>query len=281
MVEPILWSEVMRLLEPIDCPENIVYGVPRGGMIAAGFLKYARRTWNPSEANIILDDIVDSGRTRDRHIVEYPHALFYPLIDKLNDKTYEGKWVQFPWESETGPEDAVVRLLEYVGEDPKREGLKETPSRVVRAYWEMTSGYRTDISKLMSKVFTASYDEMVVLENIRFTSLCEHHLLPFSGSATVAYIPSGKVVGISKLARLVDAFARRLQIQERMTEQIAQAIQEHLQPAGVGVIIRAHHQCMGCRGVKQPSAIMATSCLLGQMKTNPATRAEFMELGRK
>lgn len=142
---------------------------------------------------------------------------------------------------------------------------------------EMTDGYGKLPAQILDRTFEINHDQMVALSDIQFTSLCEHHLLPFVGTATVGYIP-GRVVGISKLARIVECFARRLQVQERMTEQIAQAIQEHLDPVGVGVVIKAHHSCMGCRGVRQSNALMVTSSLRGSMFDLDATRAEFMAL---
>jgi GTP cyclohydrolase I len=175
---------------------------------------------------------------------------------------------------------AVRTLLLYIGEKPDREGLRNTPARVVRAYDEMMRGYKEDPKRILTAIFTENCDEIVLLRGVRFSSLCEHHLLPFTGVATVGYLPSGKVVGLSKLARLVECFARRLQIQERMTQQIAEALQEHLHPQGVGVVIRAHHHCMGCRGVEQPDAEMVTSAMTGLFRENAATKAEFMSLAK-
>lgn len=172
----------------------------------------------------------------------------------------------------------VGQLLKWIGEDPTRDGLRDTPERVVRALKEMTRGYGEDPGDILSTVFDAEYDQIVVLRGIRFSSLCEHHLLPFTGQAAVGYLPGFNVVGLSKLARLVHCFARRLQIQERMTQQIAGAIQEHLKPLGVGVIVRAHHHCMGCRGVEQPSTEMITSAMTGVFRDLDAARAEFMRL---
>lgn len=175
------------------------------------------------------------------------------------------------------PEACVRALLNHIGENPDREGLCDTPARVVRALREMTAGYQQDPAQILSRTFSESHDEMIVLRGVSFHSLCEHHLLTFSGSATVAYIP-GKVVGVSKLARLVECYARRLQIQERMTQQIAQAVEEHLRAVGVGVVIKAHHLCMGCRGVRQSGAEMITSCMLGALREQPETRAELLSL---
>lgn len=173
----------------------------------------------------------------------------------------------------------VRSILIAIGEDPEREGLAETPKRVVKSWRELYAGYTQDPSEILAKSFACEdYDEMVLLKDIEFISTCEHHMLPFIGRAHVAYIPKGRVVGISKLARLVDCFARRLQIQEQMTAQIACAISAHLQPAGVAVVLEAHHQCMSCRGVGKKNSKMVTSALYGVFRDNPATRAEFMAL---
>lgn len=174
---------------------------------------------------------------------------------------------------------AVSRILRFIGEDPSRDGLADTPKRVVKAWKEMTAGYAEDPAEILSRTFEEQSDEMVVLRGISFYSTCEHHLLPFNGTATVGYFP-GKVVGISKLARLVHCYARRLQIQERLTRQIASAIEEHLEARGVGVIVSAHHLCMGCRGVRQPGTEMLTSSMLGTLRNDPVSRGEFLRLAR-
>lgn len=181
-----------------------------------------------------------------------------------------------------GPAEAVVWLLKHMGEDPTRPGLVDTPGRVLRALSEMTAGYRDDPSAILARVFPDTYDEMVLVRGVTFTSLCEHHLLAFTGTATVGYIPTpgNGVVGLSKLARLVECYARRLQVQERLTMEIADAIDLHLQPQGVGVVVAARHLCMGCRGVKQPEAVMVTSALRGALRDEPAARGEFLALAR-
>ena len=177
---------------------------------------------------------------------------------------------------------AVADLLAYMGENPEREGLRDTPRRVTSALREMTSGYRDDPAKILSVTFQEAVpDQIILLTEIEFTSLCEHHLFPFVGTATVGYLPGACVVGLSKLARLVDCFARRLQVQERLTDQIAQALWLHLAPRAVGVILRARHSCMGCRGVRKPGALMATSTFMGAFYTEPAARAEFLMLERR
>lgn len=171
----------------------------------------------------------------------------------------------------------AIRLLLASVDDPSREGLQKTPGRVVRALYEMTRGQTECPEKILSTTFNEQCDEMVVLSGVSFTSLCEHHLLPFTGTVDIGYIP-GKVVGLSKLARLVDCFARRLQIQERLTAQIAEAIERHLHAIGVGVIVRGEHACMSCRGVKKSGATMITSAMRGVLKDKPEARTEFLEL---
>jgi len=183
--------------------------------------------------------------------------------------------------AEDSMQDAVRTLLTGVGEDPGREGLARTPERVEKALRFLTKGYREDPDKLIGEaLFTVKYDEMVVIRDIEVFSLCEHHLLPFFGKAHVAYIPNGKVVGLSKIPRLVDMFARRLQVQERLTVQIAQTIQDKIQPRGVGVVIEAVHFCMVMRGVEKQNSVAATSCMLGDFRERQATREEFLGLIR-
>src|SRR5271154_1267228 len=175
--------------------------------------------------------------------------------------------------------ELIRQMLVQLGEDPNREGLKRTPERFEKALRFLTSGYRQDPGKLLNgAMFSVCYDEMVVVKDIEVYSLCEHHLLPFFGRCHVAYIPSKKVVGLSKIARLVNMFARRLQIQERLTSQIAQSIQEHLSPEGVGVIIEARHLCMVMRGVEKQNSMATTSAMLGAFRENKQTRDEFLAL---
>ena len=173
---------------------------------------------------------------------------------------------------------AVRTLIRWAGDDPDREGLIETPNRVTRAYGQWFSGYAEDPIAILSKTFdeTNGYDEMIVLRNLRFSSFCEHHMAPIIGKAHVGYLPSRRVVGISKLARLVEVYARRLQIQEKMTAQIADTISEILEPKGVGVVIEAAHQCMTTRGVDKPGSTLTTSRMTGAFRTDPSTRREFL-----
>ncbi len=175
-------------------------------------------------------------------------------------------------------QDAVRTILVAVGEDPQRPGLKETPRRVAHMYMEMFAGLHIDPARHLKTVFPETYDEMVLIRDIPFTSMCEHHLLPFSGETHVAYMPDGKVTGLSKIARVVEEIARRPQVQERMTQQIADLIEDHLQTSGVAVVISAEHSCMSIRGIKKPGSRTVTSALRGIFKTDQSTRAEFMSL---
>lgn len=177
-------------------------------------------------------------------------------------------------------EAAVRTLIRWAGDDPGREGLLGTPDRVVRSYEEFFGGYRVDPVDFLKRTFeeVEGYDEMVVLRNIRFESYCEHHMVPIVGMAHVAYLPRHRVVGISKLARVVEAYAKRLQIQEKMTAQIANTVEEVLQPYGVAVVVEGEHQCMTTRGVHKPGVSMVTSRMLGAFRTNPETRREFLAI---
>jgi GTP cyclohydrolase IA len=208
-----------------------------------------------------------------RALDKQPHALGCDL-DECCDESHEHD------EQLLGPmEDAVYTLLEGVGENPEREGLLKTPERVARSLRFLTSGYRQDPEQLLKKaVFTESYDEMVLVRDIDIYSMCEHHMLPFFGKAHVAYIPDGKIVGLSKIPRVVEVFARRLQVQERLTQQIRDAIQNVLQPRGVGVVIEATHMCMVMRGVEKQNSVTTTSAMSGEFLTNQSTRSEFLRL---
>lgn len=179
-------------------------------------------------------------------------------------------------------EAAVRTLIQWAGDDPDREGLLDTPARVARSYRELFSGYGIEPREYLERTFeeVGGYDELVVLKNIRFVSFCEHHMLPVVGVAHVGYLPTDRVVGISKLARVVRGYAKRLQIQEKMTSEIAKAIHEVLRPAGVGVVIEAEHSCMTLRGVDVPGASLSTSHLIGVVRDDPRTREEFLKLVR-
>jgi GTP cyclohydrolase I len=176
-------------------------------------------------------------------------------------------------------ENAVRDILESIGENPDREGLIQTPRRVAKAWEYFTSGYGQDVKKLLNgAVFKEKYDEMVIVKDIDFFSMCEHHLLPFYGKAHVAYIPSGKIVGLSKIPRLVEVFSRRLQVQERMTQQIADTLFQTLEPDGVAVVIEARHLCMMMRGVEKQNSVATTSAMLGSFRDDERTRNEFLKL---
>ena len=182
--------------------------------------------------------------------------------------------------SRSEAEEAVRTLLLWAGDDPTREGLRETPARVARAWEDWFSGYRVDPEEYLARTFeeVAGYDDMVVLRDIRFESHCEHHLAPIIGRVHVGYLPTHRVVGISKLARVVEAFARRLQVQEKMNAQIARCIERVLEPKGVAVVIQGEHQCMTTRGVHKPGVVMVTSTMLGDFRKNPLTRREFLSV---
>lgn len=267
-----------------------LFGVPRGGIPAAYMvgaeLQATKCTviWvdDPVNADYIIDDIIDSGATRDRYRATFPDIPFYALVSK---EKANGSWIVFPWEvtSETSDESATdipLRLLQFIGEDPSREGLKDTPHRFLRAWAEYTSGYGMD-PKQMVKAFAdgaEKVDEMVLVKDIPIYSHCEHHLAPMFGVAHIAYIPNGQVLGLSKFARLADIYAKRLQVQERMTQQIAHCLNDQLEPKGVAVVLELRHLCMEQRGVRARGSSTTTSCLLGAFKIDRAARAEFMGL---
>lgn len=263
-----------------------VYGIPRGGVVPAAILA---TIWGvelldePRPGCLIVDDIIDSGRTMDRFpMTKFKTAIVSRPSDDRGILKRDG-WIIFPWEAnETGPEDAVVRLIEYAGCDPNADGLKNTPKRVIKALEEMTVGYSMNPKEILSVDFESNgYDEIVCLSGIKFYSLCEHHMLPFFGEASIAYLPGARLVGLSKLARIVECFARRLQVQERMTTQIADALGTYLRPNGVAVILRGHHLCMGSRGIQKPDAVMTTSVMRGVFREKPEARAEVMRLLQK
>jgi GTP cyclohydrolase I len=201
-----------------------------------------------------------------------------PLVVQPSDfDVFRNDLLDIPEQECTGDIECAVRdILTTIGEDVDREGLLRTPNRVARMYEELTAGYHVDPVRLINDaIFDVEYDEMVIVRNIDFYSLCEHHMLPFLGQAHVAYIPNGKVIGLSKIPRIVEMFARRLQVQERMTQQIGEFLQETLQPRGVAVVCEGVHMCAAMRGVKKANARMVTSAMLGSFKTGQATRSEF------
>src|SRR3990172_5175021 len=199
-----------------------------------------------------------------------------PMTDKV--KVYEAAELLGTEIDHAGVEEAVSQILRAVGEDPTREGLRNTPERIARSYDELLAGYRMDPLELLNyALFDVDYDDMVLVRDIEFFSLCEHHMLPFMGRAHIAYIPQSKVVGLSKIPRIVDLFSRRLQVQERMTRQISDFLCSAINPLGAGVVVEALHMCSMMRGVKKHDARMTTSTMVGSFRTNPATRQEFLD----
>lgn len=280
----ISWEQVQNRINGILIERGTkVYGVPKGGMIVASILKEyfcdeITLVFNPAEATLIVDDIVDSGKTRDQYITKYPDTEFFALYEAHPDY-----WMVFPWESdhpagEESVEDNIVRILEYLGENPNREGLLDTPKRVVKSWKELYAGYNKDPKDLLTVFDSDGYDQIVLLKDIEMHSQCEHHMLPFYGKAHVAYIPDKKVIGISKLARLVDMYSRRLQIQERIGEQVTDALMKHLKPKGAACVIEARHMCMCARGVGKQHSIMSTSSIKGVFMEKAHAKQELMAL---
>lgn len=176
-------------------------------------------------------------------------------------------------------EEQYQKLIQLIGEDVNRDGLKKTPERASKAFAYLTNGYKKDVSKVINNaLFSSDNDDMIIVKDIELYSLCEHHILPFFGKCHIGYLPNGKIIGLSKVARVVDIFARRLQVQENLTKQIAESLREHIGAKGVGVVIEAKHLCMMMRGVEKQNSIMTTSCMLGDFRTQNSTRAEFLSL---
>ena len=285
-------ADAIRQYQHTTTGENVVlraYAVPRGGIAAAYAVQSLHGfhiTDNPADADIFIDDLIDSGSTCERYCDDYPGKPFFALIDKRSDEEFKGKWIVFPWEvtdqcSDESATDIVTRLLQYVGENPERGGLLETPKRVLKAWKHWCGGYEMDAKSIL-KTFedgAEGCDEMVV-RVVPFYSHCEHHLAAIIGHAVVAYIPNKKIVGLSKIDRVVDMFARRLQVQERLTNQIAEAIQENLEPKGVAVWVNARHLCIESRGVRNQNSATDSLALRGVFKEDPRTRAEFLAVAR-
>lgn len=288
-------------LKSLSRTKYSIFGIPRGGVPAALAVVAAMRLLGckamvvdtAAAANVIVDDICDSGKTMKEYRLNFPgrtHAALFArpkgLKFVLSGMVKEG-WLVFPWEAKDGKDDSVTdnitRILQAIGEDPTREGLLETPARVVKAWGEWFSGYGKDPAEILKtfKDGADNVDEMVVLTDIPVHSFCEHHMIPFIGVAHVAYIPNGRIVGLSKLARLVDMYARRLQVQERLSNQIVDAMMTHLKPLGAGVVITANHLCMATRGVRAPGVATTTSAVRGVFRSKPAARAEFLSLVHK
>jgi GTP cyclohydrolase I len=269
------WEDVDVRLSALPLDGEKVWGIPRGGAICAGLARQSGVTVveSPESATIALDDIIDSGATSQAVRADYGLATV-----ALVDKGREGidAWVHFPWEEPPQQDigESVRRVIEYLGDDPKRDGLLGTPVRVVRSWATLFGGYDQDAASLLTW-FKDDTDEMIISKDIQFYSTCEHHMLPFFGTVSIGYIPAGKVIGVSKLSRIVNVFARRLQIQERMTRQVGELLDPYVQ--GVAVHAEASHLCMMARGVEQQGGRMITNYLTGVFRDEPEARAEFLQ----
>jgi len=272
----VTWNEIYlkidAMKEALTNKKDKIYGIPRGGQIIAGLTGLAVDT--PEEANIIVDDLYDSGATYKKWYKKYPDKEYCFLFNKQFE--YQNTWLEFPWEEsgEKEVEENVVRLLEYFGEDTNREGLQDTPKRYINFFKEFLSPPKWNCTTFESE----GYDEMIVQSNIPFQSLCEHHIAPFFGEGFIAYIPKKRIVGLSKLARTLETFSRRLQNQERITKQVAEFLEKELEPLGVAVVLKAKHMCMEMRGVKKHNTWTTTSTMKGVFKDDSKARNEFLNL---
>lgn len=288
-------SDILKLEARIgDSIFSSVYGIPRGGQYPAAMIAQdmgKRLIFNPSEINaetLIVDDLIDSGETFAKYQGLYPACFFAAVYSKKEIKGkkcfvgryVESDWIVFPDESGCGIEENLRRTLEYIGEDTTREGLVETPKRMRRAYDEIFAGYKTDPKDLVKTFTQGTCKEMVILKRCEFYSTCEHHFFPFFGHCSIGYLPNDKVIGVSKLARLLDCFAKRMQIQERMTAQIADFLMDELGAKGVYVVCEGVHFCMTSRGIRKQDASMVTSAIRGVFEENAQARAEFLQLIR-
>ena len=280
-------QDVLELSKKINRKFENIYPIPRGGYLIG--IELSRILNIPiiynkediTKDTLIVDDLVDSGKTISEFKDNYK-AVLYVKNKKRKSVNYYVKefdgWIKFADEKDNEIETHIERILQYVGEDVTREGLLETPKRVRRAYEEIFSGYKQDPKELMKTFQEGTCKEMVILKHCEFYSTCEHHMFPFFGHISIGYLPNKKVIGISKLARLVDCFSKRLQIQERMTTQIADTIEKELGAKGVYVICEGVHFCMTSRGVKKQDTSMVTSAVRGIFEKDHKARAEFLSL---
>lgn len=259
-----------------------LYPIAKNGLYIAYFLEKMTNIpirFELSKNSLIIDDIIDSGRTlkpytQDKAVI-YAKNGNHKKVNYFVEKT--DKYIVFPWEKDNDIEDAIIRQLEYIGEDPTREGLSETPKRVVKSWSKLFGGYNQDPKQIIKTFKDGACNEMVILKDIEFYSTCEHHLLPFFGSINIGYIPDGQVIGVSKLARIVELYSRRLQLQERLCSQIADLLEKALKPKGVIVVAEAQHFCMTARGVEKQKSKMITSALRGVFD-DIKPREEFLSL---
>lgn len=267
-----------------------VFGIPRGGHYPAAVIARIlglEQVFDPQRIGretLLVDDLVDSGKTRDEwkartgcdflavYVTDADKADYFGEVKAPND------WLVFPDESGSGIEENAKRILQYIGEDVAREGLLETPKRMRRAWDEIFAGYKTDPHDLVKTFVQGTCKEMVILKHAEFYSTCEHHFFPFFGHCSIGYLPNKKVIGVSKMARLLDCYSRRMQIQERMTTQIADFLEKELEALGVYVVCEGVHFCMTSRGVRKQDASMVTSAIRGEFVNNHALRAEFLSL---
>lgn len=289
------YSDAIKKLEAAvkNLDFDTVYGIPRGGQYPAAMLaqdmgkKLIFDSAEIDDKTLIVDDLCDSGATIEKFRNEHAMAKFAVVYLKIGGKEYpwlkhgmsiDGDWLVFPDEHDCGIEENAKRILQYIGEDVTREGLVETPKRMRRAWDEIFAGYNTDPRDLVKTFVQGTCKEMVILKNAEFYSTCEHHFFPFFGHCSIGYIPDKKVIGVSKLARLLDCYSKRMQIQERMTTQIADFLMDELGARGVYVIAEGVHFCMTSRGVKKQDASMITSAIRGVFESNAQARAEFLAL---
>lgn len=268
----ITWKEITEKISQLD--KNLkYYGVPRGGQYIAAMLNPVD---NPEEADVIIDDLIDSGKTKQIWNEKFPNKPFIALFNKLEDSSLG--WLSFPWENkdETEIEDNILRVIQYF-DNANREGLKETPKRYIKFLKEFLSPPEFNFTTFDAE----GTDEMIVQTNISFHSLCEHHLAPFFGTGHIAYIPNGKIVGLSKLARCLEYYSRNFQNQERITTQVAERLMKELDAKGVAVVLEAQHMCMSMRGVRKSGAITTTSKMIGIFKDDLNARNEFLNLIKK
>lgn len=264
------YNDVYEKCKSIKIKTNSkIFGIPKGGLVPASIIANLNKSVlvdSPDESDYIVDDLIDSGKTKERY--DKYKKQFIALYDKPKE------WIIFPWEINEAPaEDSIIRLLQAIGENPKREGLLDTPTRHLKYLKEFLNPPQFNLTTFSKE----NYDEMIIVKDIEFYSLCEHHILPFFGKGTIAYIPNENILGLSKLPRVLEMFSRRLQNQERITKQVCEYIQDKINPKGVAVSLTARHLCMEMRGVKK-QANTTTNKLIGVFKEDFKCRQEFFNI---